>query len=127
MEEQRQLLTRDSYESFEKLEVWQKSKDVAVKVCRLMRDWRDFGLRDQMSRSAVSISSNIAEGAERLSKAEFRQFLGYAKGSAGELRTQLCIAEELGYLGAETAQSLRDELIQISKMIHGLIRSLSST
>lgn len=80
-----------------------------------------------MSRSAVSIPSNIAEGAERLSRAEFRQFLGYAKGSAGELRTQLCIAEELGYLDAEIAQSLRDELIQISRMIHGLIRSLPST
>lgn len=127
MEEQRQFLTRDSQESFEKLEVWQKSKDVAVQVCRLIRDWQDYGLRDQMSRSAVSISSNIAEGAERLSKAEFRQFLGYAKGSAGELRTQLCIAEELGYLGAKSAQPLRDELIQISRMIHGLIRSLSST
>ena len=125
MSDQRPVSVQNSQESFEKLEVWQKSKDVAVKVCRLMRDWRDFGLRDQMSRSAVSISSNIAEGAERLSKAEFRQFLSYAKGSAGELRTQLCIAEELGYLGAETAQALRDELIQISRMIHGLVRSLS--
>jgi len=127
MSDQRHPPTQNSHESFEKLEVWQKSKDVAVKACRLMRDWRDFGLRDQMSRSAVSISSNIAEGAERLSRAEFRQFLGYAKGSAGELRTQLCIAEELGYLDAEITQSLRDELTQISRMIHGLIRSLPST
>lgn len=127
MSDQRHLPAQNSHESFEKLEVWQKSKDAAVRVCRLTRDWRDFGLRDQMSRSAVSIPSNIAEGAERLSRAEFRQFLGYAKGSAGELRTQLCIAEELGYLDAEIAQSLRDELIQISRMIHGLIRSLPST
>lgn len=117
----------ESLESFEKLEVWKKSKEVTVKICRLMRDWRDYGLRDQMSRSAVSIPSNIAEGAERLSKAEFRQFLGYAKGSAGELRTQILISQELGYITAEDAEILRSELIHISRMIHGLVRSLSST
>lgn len=117
----------DNSQSFEKLEVWQRSKDLAVEVCRMMQTWRDFALRDQMGRSAVSIPSNIAEGAERLSKAEFRQFLGYAKGSAGELRTQIVIASELGLLPPPVAERMKDELIQISRMLHGLIRSMSPT
>ena len=68
---------------------------VAVEVCQAISKTNNLALRDQITRSALSIPSNIAEGAERPGKAEFRQFLGYAKGSAGELRTQIMIAEKL--------------------------------
>ena len=76
-------------ESFEKLEVWRRSHGLSIEVYRLLADCRDWGFKDQITRSANSISDNIAEGAERTSKAEFKQFLGYAKGSAGATRSQM--------------------------------------
>ena len=111
-------------ESFEKLEVWQRSLEIAVRLHELLRDCRDFGFRQQITDSADSISANIAEGAERNTKPEFRQFLGYAKGSAGETRSRLYIAKRLGYVSAAEADVLLDELRRISRMIHALIQSL---
>ena len=113
-----------SDESFEKLEVWRRSIDVAVRIHELLRDCRDFGYRNQIADSADSISSNIAEGAERNTKPEFKQFLGYAKGSAGETRSRLYIGQRLGYFTSQDADGLLDELRRISKMINGLIDSL---
>ncbi len=111
-------------DSFEKLVVWQRAQALAVRVYRLLAHCRDFPFRNQMTDSANSISNNIAEGAERLSRAEFRQFLGYAKGSAGETRSQSYTAEDLGYIDRSDAPALRAELKEISRMIRGLIRSL---
>jgi four helix bundle protein len=68
-----------SYKSFEDLEVWKKSCRLAVRIYELLGDCRDFGLKDQMTRAAVSIPSNIAEGAERDSKKEYVRFLHIAK------------------------------------------------
>ena len=110
--------------SFEDLEVWQRSKALAVKICVLLRDCRDFGFRDQITRSAVSVPSNISEGAERPGRAEFRQFLGYAKGSAGELRTQILIAGDLQYLTAEESVQLAEECRELARMLWGLINSM---
>jgi four helix bundle protein len=111
-------------ETFEKLEVWRRSEDLAVRICRAMRESRGFGFRDQITRAAVSVPSNISEGVERNSKAEFRNFLGIAKGSAGELRTQITIARELEYFTSQEAREMLGESIEISRMLHGLIRSL---
>ena len=110
--------------SFEDLEVWKRSYDLAVQVCGIFKDCKDYGFKDQITRSAVSVPSNIAEGAERLSRKEFAQFLGYAKGSAGELRTQVMIGNRLGYIYDEIAQHLRQELREISAMIYGLAKSI---
>lgn len=79
------------YSSFEDLEVWQRSCTVAVRVYETLKSCSYFGLRDQMTRAAVSIASNIAEGAERDTVAKYIRFLHIAKGSAAELRTQLII------------------------------------
>ncbi len=111
-------------ETFEKLDVWRRSHALSIEVYRLLADCRDWGFKDQITRSANSISDNIAEGAERMGKAEFKQFLGYAKGSAGECRSQVMRAVALGYLAAETGSKLLAELREISRMIHGLIKSL---
>jgi four helix bundle protein len=111
-------------ESFEQLEVWRRSHALSIEVYRLLVDCRDWGFKNQITRSANSISDNIAEGAERLSKAEFKQFLCYAKGSAGETRSQILRAIPLGYIPDDTGRSLRAELSEISRMIHGLIKSL---
>lgn len=108
------------------MEVWQRGYRVAVRIYEDMKDCRDYGLKDQMTRSAVSIPSNIAEGAERDSKQEFTRFLHIAKGSAAELRTQVYIAEKIGILSAEVQQELTEELKQISAMLHALATSLKT-
>jgi four helix bundle protein len=81
-----------------------------------------YGLTSQMRRAAVSIASNISEGAGRNSRKEFKQFLSISQGSVAELETQLIIAEKLGY--CSDINSLFSELDEISKMIIGLIKTL---
>ena len=89
------------YRSFEELEVWQRSSRIAVRIYELTRDGFDHGLKNQMTRAAVSIASNIAEGAERNSTKEFTRFLYISRGSAAELT-------------------------EISKMLSGLVQSLNT-
>ena len=111
-------------ESFEKLDVWRRSHALSIEIYRRLADCRDWGFKDQITRSGNSIADNIAEGAERPGKAEFKLFLGYAKGSAGETRSQILRAIALGYIGVDDGKRLRTELLEISRMIHGLMKSL---
>ncbi|HOV88153.1 MAG TPA: four helix bundle protein [Syntrophobacteraceae bacterium] len=113
-----------AYGSFEDLEVWKRACRLAVKVYEVLRECRDYGLKDQMTRAAVSIASNTAEGAERDSKAEFIRFLHIAKGSAAELRTQVYIAHRIGFLESSHKEELIAELKTLSSMLHALIKSL---
>lgn len=113
-----------AYRSFEDLEVWQKACQLAVKVYVVLKECRDFGLKDQMTRAGVSIASNIAEGAERDSAAEFIRFLHIAKGSAAELRTQIYIAGEINVITIDKRKELAAEAVSISKMMHALIKSI---
>ena len=113
------------YHSFEGLEVWKRSCQLAVDVYRALSDSRDFSLRDQMQRAAVSIASNIAEGAERGGK-DFARFLRVARGSAAELRTQCYIASRTGTLTGEECSHFVGELKEIAKMLTGLDRSLKT-
>ena len=110
--------------NFEELEVWKRSSRLAVDVLNLVDSIRLFGLRDQMIRSCISIPSNIAEGADRDSDREFRRFLSFAKGSAGELRTQLYIGFKAGLFPEEAARPLINEVKEISSMIEGLRKHL---
>ncbi len=112
--------------SFEELDVWKRSCRLAVRLYGLLTDCRDFALRNQMQRAAVSIPSNIAEGKERNSIPEFKRFLRIAKGSAAELRTQLYIAKEIKLIDSSDANELITETKEISKMLQGLISSLDS-
>lgn len=114
-----------AYQSFEELEVWQKARSLAVKIYQQLIHCRDYGLKDQITRSAVSIASNIAEGAERGSKAEFKRFLNIAKGSAAELRTQLYIAADVSAVDQVSVTLLIQEAVVISKQLHALIKTLS--
>ena len=112
---------------FEELECWQKAKALAVTLYQISKDGelsRDFSLRDQIRRAAVSIASNIAEGKERETVAEFIRYLYMAKGSAGEVMTQVIIAEEVGYLDREKSVELRQSVLQLSAMIGALIKTL---
>lgn len=110
--------------NFEGLAIWQRSKQLAVEVCRASSQCRDWGFRDQIMRSAVSVPSNIAEGAERNGSKEFILFAGYAKGSLGELRTQIMIGSDLGYFETSMSEAWISETRELSKMLHGLIKSL---
>lgn len=106
---------------FEDLEVWQRSMRLSSEVYNALKGLRDYGFRDQITRSSLSISSNIAEGFERGSNREFIRFLYYAKGSCGELRSQTYIGLKIGYLNKSTGASWLEETKQLSAMIAGLI------
>lgn len=115
-------------ETFEDLDVWKRGCQLAVDVHVALVESKDFALRGQMERSSLSIPSNIAEGAERDSTAEFINFLRYSKGSCSELRTQLYVAERvrqrLGAPPLESSKEMIAETREISRMLRGLINSL---
>jgi four helix bundle protein len=107
--------------TFEKLEVWQGAVELAVLVYDIFRGARNRAFRDQIQRAALSISSNIAEDYERSSNAEFVHFLDIARGSCGEVRSQLHVALRLGLVPQEKAQSAIADAKRLSKRIARLI------
>jgi four helix bundle protein len=121
-------LNRCAMGNFQKLHVWQLAKDLAVRIYRLTQTFtisKDLGLKDQIQRSAVSIPSNIAEGDDlETDKQSIRHFY-IAKGSAAELLTQIIIAQEIGYVDAETSASLVNDCKIISVMLTKLIQARS--
>lgn len=111
-----------------KLNAWNYAKDLAVEIYKLTMNGelsKDFGLRDQMRRAAVSIASNIAEGSEKNSNRDYIRYLNIAKGSIAELLTQLVIAKEIGYINEQQYKTFYKKYIEIMKMIVGLIKSKS--
>jgi four helix bundle protein len=112
------------YYSYEDLEVWKRSVDVAVGLYKLLENCRDYGIKDQILRSAISVPSNIAEGAERDSHRDFVRFLRISKRSAAELRTQLHIAARANLVDAQSCTGLRSEVTEISRMLQGLVASV---
>jgi four helix bundle protein len=114
-----------AFRSFEDLEVWQRGCRLAVDVFKTFTRCRNVTMRDQVQRSALSIPSNVAEGYERNSNKELIRFLNIAKGSGGELRTQLYISRKLELLTKPEFDRLVTESKQISKMLHGLSKAVS--
>jgi four helix bundle protein len=110
---------------FKELLVWQKAKDLAVMVYKTTQTGalkKDFGLRDQIRRSAVSIASNLAEGDERDTDKESVHFFYIAKGSLAELRTQFEISREIGYLENGVYMNIEEECLTLGRMIGSLIK-----
>ncbi len=117
-----------TFNNLEDIEVWKRGCRLAVAVYDLTKHEllnKDWGFKDQLRRSAVSIASNIAEGFERGSQKEFIRFLFIAKGSCGELRTQLYILKALEWIPAEDVDNQIKECKEISSMIQGLVNYLS--
>ncbi|MBU0678113.1 MAG: four helix bundle protein [Verrucomicrobia bacterium] len=113
--------------TFEDIEAWQRAREMTRDIYRCVRKGhfaRDFGLRDQICSAAVSVMSNIAEGFERGGDKEFIQFLSTAKGSCGEVRSQLYVAKDNGYISEVEFSQLTDMAKAISKMIAGLMKYL---
>ena len=110
-----------------KLDVWKKSIDLVEQIYKLTQRFpktEEFGLINQMRRSASSIPANIAEGAARQTKKEFIQFLHIAQGSLSELDTHIEVSLKLGYIKADSTEELSPGMNQIDKMLTGLIKSL---
>ena len=119
-----------TYNSFEDLPVWQNARELASLVYTTSAEGKlnkDYGLRNQIQKAVVSVSSNIAEGFERGSKREFIQFLYIAKGSCGELRSQLYIAKDLGYLSNSASETLIKSASNASKQLYGSIKYLKTS
>lgn len=111
-------------ERFEDLDVWAKARrltKVIYEVTEKSEFARDYGLRDQLRRAAVSVMSNVAEGFERQGDKEFRHFLSLAKGSAGEVRSHLFVALDVGMIEDEQIQYLQKQSEELSRMLSGLI------
>ena len=112
---------------FKDLIVWQKAMDLVTDVYNVTDSFPKrevYSLTDQIRRAAVSVPSNIAEGQAHFSKAEFSHFLRHSAGSLAELETQLLIAERLKYTGPDKIQSLLKQVIEVGKLLNGLVSSL---
>ena len=110
--------------------VWQKGIDLVKRVYLLIEEGklkRDFGLRDQLQRAAVSIPTNIAEGFERSSRKEYVQFLNIAKGSTGEVRSLLRVALEIGHIDRPSHDCLRNAALELSRYLSNQIKSLKDS
>ena len=112
------------FERFEDIIAWQKAKVLTVRIYKLFAQSRDFGFKDQIQRASVSIMNNIAEGFERRSNKEFKQFLFIAKGSCGEVRSMLILAKELHKIKENESKTLIEMSEEISKILSGLIKTL---
>jgi four helix bundle protein len=116
-------------ERFEDIKAWGMAQGLVTVIYRLSADGKfskDFGLRDQIRRASVSVMSNIAEGFERGSQKEFSRFLRMAKGSSGEVRSQLYVALELGYLDVADFEAVKVKAENLSKALSGFIGYLAS-
>ena len=120
----------DRVKSVEDLDVFKDGHNLTLNIYKISKKFpreEKFSLIQQIRRAAASICTNLMEGSHRLGRKEFRQFVGIAKGSAGELKYHLLLAKDLGYLPEEQFIVLRSEAEKISKMLNGLAKSLTDT
>ena len=114
-------------ERFEDVIAWQKARALTCAIYRVSSHGafaRDFALRDQVRRACISIMSNIAESFERYSSAEFKHFLSVARGSAAEVRSQMFLACDLGYVDQSMFQRFHRECTEISRLLGALRTSI---
>jgi four helix bundle protein len=117
-----------SIRSYRDLVAWQKGIDLCEMIYRASEEFPSreiYGLTSQIRRAAVSVPSNIAEGAGRITRGEFVQSVGHARGSLLEVETQLIVAQRLGYLNTEKTDELLEVTNEIGRIANGLIRSLT--
>lgn len=120
----------EKIKKFEDIESWKSARKLTNEIYKAtsVGDFvRDFGLKDQIRRASVSILSNIAEGFERGNDKEFANFLAIAKASTGEVRAQLYVALDQGYLATNTFEQLSSLAIEIGELLSGFMRYLSQS
>ena len=116
--------------TFENIEVWQLSRNFVKEIYDLTNNnhfYKDWDLKNQIRKASVSVMSNISEGFERRTTKEFIHFLNIAKGSSGEVRSQLYIALDLKYISLTEFENLSQKILLISKSLSGLIKYLSNS
>jgi len=117
------MAEKERIERFEELIAWQKARSLTKAIHEITERGgfrKDFALRDQVRRAAVSVMANIAEGFDRGGRSEFHQFLVIAKGSCAELRSQLYIAKDIGYIDEHTFNEVYGQILETGKLIAGL-------
>jgi four helix bundle protein len=122
-------LEKGKIKCVEELEVFRKSHQLTLKIYDVTKGFpssEKFGLVTQMRRASASIAANLFEGSHRINRKEFRQFAGISKGSTGEMKYHLLLAKDLGYVADNEYAILKNDLEEISKMLNGLIVSLSN-
>ena len=119
----KELMEEERIMKCENLDVWKKSSNLCVEIYKNLKDCKDYGFKDQITRSALSIPSNIAEGAERFSNRETVRFLDIARGSCAELITQIYIGIKICYIEKEEGLKLKAQTEEIAKMLTNLIKS----
>ena len=115
---------------FEDIDAWQRARELTKTIYGLTASGpfsRDFVLRDQIRRAAISVMANIAEGFERGGNKEFLQFLAIAKGSCGELRSHVCVAVDQGYCSAEHGGQAAEKAKEVARMVAGLMKHLRAS
>jgi four helix bundle protein len=118
-----------AFKSFEEIVSWQKARVLCKEIYILSSNdkfAKDFGLRDEIRRSAVSIMANIAEGYERKSDGDFKRFLNISKGSLAEVKSHLYIALDLEYISDDKFKKLASDIDEINKTLYGLINYLKN-
>ena len=116
-----------TFKKFEEIECWKKARELTRRIYEITSKpafARDFGLKDQIRRASVSVMSNIAEGYDRSGTAEFVHFLATAKGSAAEVRCQLYVAVDQGYIQEEHFVELSALAAETARMVAGLMKYL---
>lgn len=111
-------------EKFEDIIAWQKGKELTLIVYLSLKHCRDFSFKNQIERASVSIMNNIAEGFERRTNKELKNFLFIAKGSAGEVRSMLNLGLELKYISQKDFQKMYGLTLEISRLLSGFIKTL---
>ena len=120
----------NTIQTFEDIQIWKQARELTQIIYQISSKEqfsKDYGLKDQIRRSSVSIMSNIAEGFERCSNKEFILFLSYSKGSCGELRSQLYVAYDQHYIDEDNFMVLSGKAIELSKMISGFMKYLRNS
>ena len=120
-----QIFCKMTLKSFEEIEVWQASRILVKEIYEVFNPLKDYGFKDQITRAAISIMNNIAEGHERYSKKEFARFLKIAKGSCGEVRSMVMIAFDLKYINLAQKDYFMDTCLNISRQLSGFIKYLN--
>ena len=111
-------------ERFEDIIAWKKSKDLTLLVYKCFKQTKDFSFKNQIERASISVMNNIAEGFERQTNKEFKNFLFMAKGSCGEVRSMLSVAKELEYVTPKDLKEIESLALEVSRILSGLIKTL---
>ena len=112
------------FDQFEDIIAWQKAKELTLNTYSLFSCCKDYGFKDQIQRASVSVMNNIAEGFERKTNNDFKHFLFISKGSCGEVRSMLYIAQSMNYISKEQFDKHYLLSLEISKILSGLIKTL---